>query len=257
MTPFARNPLILYDTIEEKCISYQVICRSKVGAEELIHSKVCSLLSPVKEPVLLNIFVDLKLTGPYNDPGGSQLKKVLITTLLNMIKKTISPSSTRYRLYPQRSLFWHCWNSLPKQYPLRDVLTQQPIARMESLDLHITLSPDQHRNAHQHYTARWIESSAVLLLNDLLSNLSIEVPLLFNAPWRKAMGEYSAAIAERSVDGAQRAEIDKMPMHNDDMSTYNMLQYQTRANRVAACLIDIQLNSGELPSCDWEQFISL
>ncbi|POW13440.1 hypothetical protein PSHT_07665 [Puccinia striiformis] len=238
MTPFARNPLILYDTIEEKCISYQVICRSKVGAEELIHSKVCSLLSPVKEPVLLNIFVDLKLTGPYNDPGGSQLKKVLITTLLNMIKK-------------------HCWNSLPKQYPLRDVLTQQPIARMESLDLHITLSPDQHRNAHQHYAARWIESSAVLLLNDLLSNLSIEVPLLFNAPWRKAMGEYSAAIAERSVDGAQRAEIDKMPMHNDDMSTYNMLQYQTRANRVAACLIDIQLNSGELPSCDWEQFISL
>ncbi|KAI9615604.1 hypothetical protein PSHT_16319 [Puccinia striiformis] len=110
---------------------------------------------------------------------------------------------------------------------------------MESLDLHITLSPDQQRNAHQHHAARWIESSAVLLLNDLLSNLSIEVPLLFNAPWRKAKGEYSVAIAERSVDGAQRAEIDKMPMHNDDMSTYNMLPYQTRADRVAARLINI------------------
>ncbi|POW23050.1 hypothetical protein PSHT_00541 [Puccinia striiformis] len=72
-----------------------------------------------------------------------------------------------------------------------------------------------------------------ILLHQIRKELLVMIPFL------QAKGEYSVAIAERSVDGAQRAEIDKMPMHNDDMSTYNMLQFQTRADRVAARLINI------------------
>ncbi|KAI7948226.1 hypothetical protein MJO29_009891, partial [Puccinia striiformis f. sp. tritici] len=197
-------------------------------------------LCPALKAIRRSLFSNLRRRKIKFSPNRPHLLlNVFITTLLNIIKKIISPTE------PVLALL----EFTPEQYLLRDVLTRQPIARMESLDLHITLSPDQQRNAHQHHAARWIESSAVLLLNDLLSNLSIEVPLLFNAPWRKellvvipflqAKGEYSVAIAERSVDGAQRAEIDKMPMHNDDMSTYNMLPYQTRADRVAARLINI------------------
>ncbi|KAI7942597.1 hypothetical protein MJO28_012624 [Puccinia striiformis f. sp. tritici] len=165
--------------------------------------------------------------------------------------QTIPHSSTQYKFNHQGSLFLvTLLEFTPIQYPLRDELTRQPIAWIESLDLHITLTPDQQRSTHGNQAAYWLGCSAVQLLNNLMSNLSIKLPLLFNAPWRKellvaipftkAMGEYGAAIAERSVDGAQRAEINNMPMHNNDMSTYNMLQYQTRADRVAARSINIQ-----------------
>ncbi|KAI7959612.1 hypothetical protein MJO28_003403 [Puccinia striiformis f. sp. tritici] len=121
-----------------------------------------------------------------------------------MIKKTIPHSSTRYRFDHQRSLFLvTLLESTAIQCPLRDELTWNP------------------SSTHRNQTAHWLRRLAVQLLNNLMSNLSIKLPLLFNAPWRKellvaipfekAMGEYSAAIAERSVDGAQRAEMDKMP----------------------------------------------
>ncbi|KAI7945430.1 hypothetical protein MJO29_011818 [Puccinia striiformis f. sp. tritici] len=226
------------------CISYNVICNSYVWTKELIHSKACSFHAPVKEPVHLNFFVGL--TGPYNQPEYN-------TPLINSVQIQ-SPRE------PVSALL----EFTPIQYPLRDELTRQPIAWIKSLDLHITLTPDQQRSTHRNQAAYWLRCSAVQLLNNLMSNLSIKWPLLFNAPWRKllvaipfkkAMREYGAAIAERSVDGAQRAEIDKMPMHNDDMSTYDMLQYQTRADRVAARSINIQLHCAELPECDCQPFV--
>ncbi|POW00246.1 hypothetical protein PSHT_13127 [Puccinia striiformis] len=253
MTGFERAPAIFEDTLPEGTddgddnpkISYKLIANSTVPTEDLVNVGACSLLAPITGPLPFKLLINFAGEDDQTELVAEIRKEVMSNTLSSIhMVLTEQATSVSLRSFIDSSDGKNTVNLFfdPIKRPLSDSMTRQAVARMTSLDLHISIDQGHDTKITKSILPGLLDSMDSLVIHVLVSYLSQEIPLLFNSeyreyvnsqiPYHKLIAHDTVAVAERSKSDQLRDKIEEMPIVHD-LSLDIVHREQTRGDRVA------------------------
>ncbi|KNE99985.1 hypothetical protein PSTG_06837 [Puccinia striiformis f. sp. tritici PST-78] len=278
MTGFERAPAIFEDTLPEGTddgddnpkISYKLIANSTAPTEDLVNVGACSLLAPITGPLPFKLLINFAGEDDQTELVAEIRKEVMSNTLssihmviscyfssydvpfqltherviLSIQVLTEQATSVSLRSFIDSSDGKNTVNLFfdPIKRPLSDSMTRQAVARMTSLDLHISIDQGHDTKITKSILPGLLDSMDSLVIHVLVSYLSQEIPLLFNSeyreyvnsqiPYHKLIAHDTVAVAERSKSDQLRDKIEEMPIVHD-LSLDIVHREQTRGDRVA------------------------
>ncbi|KAH9469088.1 hypothetical protein Pst134EA_009611 [Puccinia striiformis f. sp. tritici] len=269
MTGFERAPAIFGYTHPEGTddgddnlkISYKLIANSTVPTEDLVNERACSLLAPITGPLPFKLSINIIGQNDQTELVA-EIREELMSNILGSIHEVLTEQATSVSLrsFIDSSDGKNAVNLFfdPIKRPLSDSMTRQPVARMASLNLHISIDHGHDTKITKSTLPGLLDSMDSLVIHVLVSYLSQEIPLLFNSeyrewvngqiPYHKITAHHVVAIAGRSESDELTERVDKMPIVHD-LSLDIVHREQTRGDRVAGQLLKILLHH------DYEQLI--
>ncbi|KAH9469092.1 hypothetical protein Pst134EA_009617 [Puccinia striiformis f. sp. tritici] len=262
MTGFERAPAIFEDTLPEGTddgddnpkISYKLIANSTAPTEDLVNVGACSLLAPITGPLPFKLLINFAGEDDQTELVAEIRKEVMSNTLSSIhMVLTEQATSVSLRSFIDSSDGKNTVNLFfdPIKRPLSDSMTRQAVARMTSLDLHISIDQGHDTKITKSILPGLLDSMDSLVIHVLVSYLSQEIPLLFNSeyreyvnsqiPYHKLIAHDTVAVAERSKSDQLRDKIEEMPIVHD-LSLDIVHREQTRGDRVAGQLLTVLLH---------------
>ncbi|POW00242.1 hypothetical protein PSHT_13123 [Puccinia striiformis] len=221
MARFERAPAIFEYTHPEGTddgddnpqISYKLIANSTVPTEDLINERVCSLLAPITGPLPFKLSINIIGQNDQTEIVD-EIREELMSHILGSIHEVLTEQATSVSLNSfidpsdgknAVNLFFD-----PIKRPLSDSMTRQAVARMTSLNLHISIDHGHDTKITKSVLPGLLDSMD-LVIHVLVSYLSQEIPLLFNSEYR------SLDIVHREQTKADRmaGQLLKILLHHD------------------------------------------
>ncbi|POW11121.1 hypothetical protein PSTT_05509 [Puccinia striiformis] len=258
MTGFERAPAIFEDTLPEGTddgddnpkISYKLIANSTVPTEDLVNVGACSLLAPITGPLPFKLLINFAGEDDQTELVAEIRKEVMSNTLssihmviscyfssydvpfqltherviLSIQVLTEQATSVSLRSFIDSSDGKNTVNLFfdPIKRPLSDSMTRQAVARMTSLDLHISIDQGHDTKITKSILPGLLDSMDSLVIHNIESQI----------PYHKLIAHDTVAVAERSKSDQLRDKIEEMPIVHD-LSLDIVHREQTRGDRVA------------------------